>query len=602
MRENVDIRSKPFFGGIQDNIKIKAMRNLSYLLLFIGVGLFAACSGSKTVKYEHDFSDATHLIPAKSMLVAKCTPSNVLDKMDIDALVNTSFFREMSLEDPKAANIIRNLKSEAGSMGIDLDKSCFMFMRPIDDKNMIGGVTFNLSSKENFAKKMKELGEKDFTTVNNFEVLMSDEEPSAIIWNNSTAAILYAGHELSQKEANEQLNTTINEITSLNNESAVAANADFNEFLSNTSDFSTWMDMHAYYIESKMLMNQDGYVSEQDRMAMQMLESYSEYLEDWYSHTYISMENGKITMDQVQHMPKKTKKKMNQFLDEGATEDLVKYVKAGSLGGAAIALNFEGIVDEVMSMDEVKEQAGPMADMVQNMLENTLTGGVVVSLDGFTPPRNEFGDPDVAYTLILGIEDGDAIKTLLQTGGGNLQQEDGIYRMDHMMGPEMNLVITDDALVISSNREILKAAIAGGYSGNEGLKGEYANLLSSDLGGMFFDFGEDGMDFAGMFEVMARTEPGMSSFIQPIKDLNLGLMSSSFSLENSTTEFNIGSSDRSVFASIYKIIDQVYKEMPRDDFFEAFDEDYEGLEYMDIEEQEDVRRRLREKERVGVDI
>ena len=207
---------------------------LKYYSILASILLFASCSKN---------DDYTILIPTDADFVALINPKSIAEKGNFQKLDQYKIYQlaenEIKNQDPAMNELLKTIKDNPTSAGIDIISPIYVFGQKIEGKNMVALIT-NMKDKDQFEENLttiyKGLYKKEisFETNNGFTTITGFNKPF-MAWNKSQFLIIASEFGVGEKSIKDYFTKIINDKHSLAKE-----NNSFADFVKNSQDINVW--------------------------------------------------------------------------------------------------------------------------------------------------------------------------------------------------------------------------------------------------------------------------------------------------------------------------------------------------------------------------
>lgn len=441
------------------------MKKITMYFALLAFVFLQACGGGGGAAS----SDLVDLIPANAIGVMSVDIGQMMKKAEYEQLKQTEAMKEAAQKSELAKKIIDN-PSESG---IDLNQRMFAFA-------LLKEGSFN---EPGFAAFLIPLAD-----VAKFEALL-EQAPDApeeqqkdgykmrgandaiVAWSESVVAIVPEPERFSDSEAQLQA------IFSGGSKGSIKKAPGFKRAMGETHDLIFWATADPIA----------AFVKEMGQSPLAAAGFEEDALEDNFISFYVDYEKGAAKAGSFYGFNKSLREDVGSIFKSSPDIDLGKYApSADLLGHFHISLSPEGI-------NKTLEKGG------RGMIAKSFLSNQGIGLDDILKGMGgdifvaAYGNPDNPEVLVvLSVGDKEAMARVLQvlmdTQRLPLIMEDGKYKLRSGDGTMQEVVLTDEALAISTNAEWL-AKIQGGGFGGDGLE---MNELEDAIMGMHINMAKLG--------------------------------------------------------------------------------------------------------------
>lgn len=187
--------------------------------------------------------DYTILIPTDADFVALINPKSIAEKGNFNKLEQYKIYQlaenEIKNQDPILDELLKNIKDNPTSAGVDIISPIYIFGQKLNEKNMVATIA-NMRDKDQFEEHLttiyKSIYKKDisFEKVDGFTTISGFNKPF-MAWNKSQFILIASEFGVNEKSIKDYFTKIINDKHSLAKE-----NNSFADFVKNSQDINVW--------------------------------------------------------------------------------------------------------------------------------------------------------------------------------------------------------------------------------------------------------------------------------------------------------------------------------------------------------------------------
>jgi len=496
-------------------MKFKTLFALCLAVSFI----LSSCSDSQTAA-----NDTLKSIPQNVSMVTAIDADAILEKADFESVKQMEFYQELIQETKRYNSTLGAVLTNPASSGIDLSQNIYVAHNlDVDNpEDVFVGIIASVKDKAALETLINSDSRLKKSSQDGFDVAMNGSQ--SVAWN---AEKVLLGMTNSYADPISKIQKFFNTAS----ENSIANDSNLKKAFSGNHDITSWASSNA-------LAN-----SAQLKNALTMASIDPNAAKDNFIHSYVDFNKGAIESHSDMYLQDALMEDVNLFFKDKLTTDFSKYVPSNANSAMTVALDLEGI-------QTVLQKKGVLMMANFGLKEYGLTvDDISSSLGGDILVYATPGMKDTPYgTFATTILDKEKLGKILTLGSDyNVLEKagDNVYSIKNTSmltrGPDAQLVILDDMLLVSGDPGIISKVIEGGFSGGDQIDKSKIKTLRSNIFSGFSDFSK-----------LIKTRDG--------KEMDLNFDQMNFSTNRKNADFNMDFKDKSVnsLKQLFESINEIY--------------------------------------------
>lgn len=418
------------------------MQKMTIYGLLLLTFLIQACGGGELS------SDLIDRIPAESVAVMTVDIGQIMKKAEYEQLKKTDAVKEAS----EKSALVKKLIDKPNESGIDLNKRMYGFVTLGASMNEPGFSAFMLAVSDvaKMEAVMAEIPGMESATEKDGYKMVTTPEQQIIAWSKE---VLVVANQATDGE------TRLKTLFSGGGEGSIKKSFGFKQSMGVDHDIVFWGNTNP--IAKMMEEGGDGANS-----MLSMAGFQEDALNDNFVMFYADYEKGAAKFGSEYEFNKSVREDIGGIFRDKPKMDLAKYIPSkGLIGTFHLSLSPEGIKNAINKGGRGMLANSFLSNQGVNLDEilKAFSGDVLMSVHG-NPSSPEF-----MFTMSVG--DKKAVEGLLSLMMEKqtipITKMDGTYMIQDDDGSLTEIVLTDNVLSLSSNKDFLAKVKDGGFSGSE---------------------------------------------------------------------------------------------------------------------------------------
>lgn len=447
--------------------------------ILIGLAVLAVVGAAGAYFYFKGTTKHLQLVPKDAAVVMMVDFKSIALKSDFSKIKELKWVKELqnsSKAGEKSDSTDQKLKEifeNPMSTGINLMSNAYLFAAKNGEKDICGGIIFDIKDAAKFEETIKKVDPKaEISAEKNYKMMLSNG--IALAWS-STGGIVGGTSQMSKEKTTAFLDATFSRTES----ESILSNQMFEKFEKGMKDFNMFVNFsEAMKLAKIMPGNNAAFVS--------ALGINGDAYKDMYSWAYLDFGNDKISMNSHAEAPEATLAKL-QILKSGGIcsehQNLITKKNVYAIFTANLDIDkLFSYYETIPSVKSYEQQVSQMLNMPVADLKNIIGGEISLALTdvkGNVPAAsNTSGDMDeddmssakslipVMPTIVFNFssKNKDGVNKLLgmYTGGKNA---DGFYSMPLPVGTSINVVENKIGFTVTNDKDMAGTIAAKGSLG-----------------------------------------------------------------------------------------------------------------------------------------
>ncbi len=436
--------------------------------------IFTACK--EDASYN---ADSLALVPEDASMVTSIDVQQLMDKMDFEEVKNMAFYKDMvekvADENPAMAAIMK----DPASSGVDLTKNIY-FAYDVEGKNInnsFGGMYFDIADESAFQAMVNAAGLDNIEDKGGHNLVLN--RGMVVSWNGQHGMI-GGGNKRSKNEENVALLYS-------GEQKSISGNKDFKKSLKGDHDITTWISSNGIAESSEAAM------------ALTFAKIDPDALKDNFLNGYVDFNNGEMVSESLFNLNSGLTKDVDKLFKNSVKTNFSKYIPDEDLAFVmSAALDMAGI-NRVLTDRPTNKSFVNFAMKEYGLTVDDLTeafdGDVVVAMFGGENKDAQKGlfatpiDDMSVFNKILTL--GEDYEVLKKESKGLYQFDASEFKNFKFKGMEIDkfawLMIHDDMLFISGDKEMLNKVRGGLFSGVKKIDKEINNNIMGNIFSAYLD-------------------------------------------------------------------------------------------------------------------
>ena len=451
------------------------MTRSNYFLPIIAFLLiFTACK--QDASYD---TDSLALVPEDASMVTSVDVQQLMDKMDFEEVKNMAFYQDLveqvADENPALAAILKDpVKS-----GVDLTKNIY-FAYDVEGKNIsnsFGGMYFDIADESAFQAMVSSAGLNNIENKGGHSLV--SKKGMVVSWNGQHGMI-GGGSKRSKNEENVALLYS-------GEQKSISGNKDFKKSMKGDHDITTWISSNGIAESSEAAM------------ALTFAKIDPDALKDNFLNGFVDFNDGEMVAESIFNLNSGLTKDADKLFKNSVKTNFSKYIPSEDLAFVmSAALDMAGI-NRVLTDRPSNKSFANFAMKEYGLTVDDVTkafdGDLVVAMYGGENKEAQKG------LFATPIDDMSVFKKIITLGKDyEVLKEDSknMYQFDatefknfKFKGMEIDkyawLMVHDDMLFISGDKEMLNKVRGGLFSGVKKIDKEINNNIMGNIFSAFLD-------------------------------------------------------------------------------------------------------------------
>lgn len=499
------------------------MKSKIFLFLLLSLGFtMLSCGGSQSAP-----DDALKSIPNNISMLTAFDADAILQKADFEAVKQMAFYQELIQETKRYNTTLAEVLADPAQSGVDLSKNIYIahHLYPDNPEEVFVAIVASVKDEAALEKLIQSNEKLKITAQDNFQVGMYRSQ--SVAWNGAQVIL---GMTNSYNDPIE----TIKKFFDGTPDNSIAMDKNLQKALAGKHDISSWVSSNALATNPTLTSS------------LSMAGIDPKAAKDNFVHSYVDFNKGAIESRSDLYLQAALMEDINLLFKDKLRTDFSKQIPANANSIMTVSLDLEGIQSLLQ-----KKNALAMANfglqeygLTVEDIAGTFNGDILLYA---TPGKTEapYGTFAAKINSDEKLEKFIALASdyqLLNKLGDNLYSINGtsIISGNGFNGPDAQLLIKEDLVVISADPSNIEQIAAGGYSGAQQIDKSKIKTLRGNI-------------LAGFVDLDATLKAASE------KDLNLDIEGMDFTTNRKNGTFDMQFKDKNsnglkqLFESINKI-------------------------------------------------
>ncbi|MFT5385857.1 MAG: hypothetical protein ACI81W_003266 [Saprospiraceae bacterium] len=434
----------------------------SFLVLTVAI-IISSCTDTQIVSSDSVLKS----IPKDVSMVTAINAEAILEKADFDNVKEMAFYQELINETKRYNATLGEVLANPAQSGVDLSKNIYI-SHLLDNDNpeeVFVAVIASVKDKAALETLINSNPDLKISKQANFDVAMKGSQ--SVAWNGEKVV-------LGMTNSYGDPITNLEKFFNTTSENSIAGDQDLNKAMSGNHDISSWMSSNAIASSPSL------------RDALIMASIDPDAAKDNFIHGYVDFNDGAIESQSDMYFQSALMEDVSLLFKDQVTTDFSSYIPANANSMMTASLDLEGVQQVLqkkgvlmMANYGIKEYGLTVEDIA-----STFGGDILVYT---TPGDNE--TPIATFATNVSSKDKLdkflALATdfnILEKLGDKLYGIKGTGMLSgSFSGPDAQLLIQDDMIVISGSPEQISKIAAGGYSGKDQIDSAKIKNLKNNI-------------------------------------------------------------------------------------------------------------------------